>query len=281
MVVVEALALLLSDELFIPAGILPAPAGVVVSGLFSLFLHGTKSKELMGLKARAFFFQPTNIHFKKLTKMFSFWQIVFCFISKVAGRTEFFFILQRLSACIIKKIERSLFESFSKKEQNSFLFFLKRTTTPPWCYRRLLLICYWIDLIPNFCVTHHYHPIFITQTVKNLNCSFVKMLCNNVFHEIAESNREPNLTMHENYRTCFYHAMMLFKLWCLMVIIVYSNILMQHQSNNWTVCCFKMFQWQCFSLKKREQKNRFVQIRTNAMCGLKYKNLNKSNTLGW
>ena len=26
------------------------------------------------------------------------------------------------------------------------------------------------------------------------------MLCNNVFHEIGESNREPNPTMHKNYK---------------------------------------------------------------------------------
>ena len=47
---------------------------------------------------------------------------------KSGGTDRIFFILQRPSACAIKKIERSLFESFSKKEQNSFLFFLKRTT---------------------------------------------------------------------------------------------------------------------------------------------------------
>ena len=51
----------------------------------------------------------------------------FCQTTKPAKK-PIFVVVQRLSVCIIKKIERSLFESFSKKEQNSFLFFLKRTT---------------------------------------------------------------------------------------------------------------------------------------------------------
>ena len=178
------------------------------------------------------------------------------------GRTEFFFVLQRLSACTIKKIERSLFKSFSKKEQNSFLFFLKRTTMPPWCYRRLLLIYHWIDLIPNFHVMHHCHPIFMTQTVKSLNCSFVKMLCNDVFHEIAESNREPNLTMHKNCRMCFCHAMMSFKLRCLMAFVVCHNVLKQQWSKNWTVVVLQNIATTSLFIKKFTKENTIISFKS-------------------
>ena len=59
------------------------------------------------------------------------------------------------------------------------------------------------------------------------------------FCETDESNRAPNPTMQKNYRMCFHCAIVLFKLWCLMAIIVHCDFAKQQWWKNWTVVVTK------------------------------------------
>ena len=125
----------------------------------------------------------------------------------------------------------ALFVVRFKKKWKCF-FLNKQQTTPPWCSSAFAfnIVMGWFD--PTLHGVHHCLINFVTKTVKNLNCFFTKMSCCHVFCEMDESNREPNSTTHKNYRTCFYHAMMLFKLWFLIVIVVCCNILKQQWQKN-------------------------------------------------